>query len=643
MDAWMRHPILGDPSFDTFEKWGPTVHVSQPPYEWAVNGSLFRDPADSAWYYFAGLYPFGYGLDERDGKTDYCDFRIYKSADQGRSWQDLGWGFERGFRFDGYDTAADVHPDVVMAHDPDTKLYWLAYDWATNDLTWATAHHPTERRYDSGAALAYATSPEGPFTRLAKPIFGNYDISRNIGRFSRAYGTTLFKRQTDWLALTLCDSGEYFSWGLIGFTAPSPEGPWSPPVVLLTVDRPEYYPAPVEFHPCFAVGETVYAPATSIALNRNYQTLHAAPLEAAHDPSAWALATDGNAWHGRPLSDEAYGIWGQTYHGFVDDGRTFTVMYPARDERRFGTLSVARRPWDKPHSDGFTFSGHEGKSISPLMRAYQDFTLSARFVFTGTIELAWAYRGIVGAEVVTSGGRPADETLADYLALRLSGGNVQLVSVGRGGDEAVLDSGTYPQTPASDGQAVHVRLRVGNGCVDYEVNGAWRECALPPSKVVAGPLALIAHPFSVMTCDEFRVEGEAIPCVLRHNAVDALLGAGQRSADWTDAASLGLSCVSRKAVVRSPAGGPPASPAVAVYGKWNVIGKSIAIYAPKSPTLGVMRVVIDGQDHALVTLHAVQATPSANVYACDLPPGRHTVSVWAQQGEIALDVLEVAV
>lgn len=53
MNAWLRHPVPGDPSFDTFERLGDAVHVSKPPYEWAVNGSVFCD-FDGTWYYYAG-------------------------------------------------------------------------------------------------------------------------------------------------------------------------------------------------------------------------------------------------------------------------------------------------------------------------------------------------------------------------------------------------------------------------------------------------------------------------------------------------------------------------------------------------------------------------------------------------------------
>lgn len=88
-EAWLRHPVLGDPSFDAFEKVGETVHVSQAPYEWAVNGSIFRDPKTGFWYYYAGLYPYGYV--SPPGKPELLShFIIYRSMDKGESWECLG-------------------------------------------------------------------------------------------------------------------------------------------------------------------------------------------------------------------------------------------------------------------------------------------------------------------------------------------------------------------------------------------------------------------------------------------------------------------------------------------------------------------------------------------------------------------------
>lgn len=45
VDAWLRHPVYGDPSFDAFERLpGNPIHRGAPPFEWPVNGFLFRDP-----------------------------------------------------------------------------------------------------------------------------------------------------------------------------------------------------------------------------------------------------------------------------------------------------------------------------------------------------------------------------------------------------------------------------------------------------------------------------------------------------------------------------------------------------------------------------------------------------------------------
>ena len=622
-NAWLRHPILGDPSFDSFEKLGETVHQSEAPYDWAVNGSLFRDPKDGAWHYLAGLYPYGYAIQDKNK----FDFKIYKSTDSGKSWQALGKGFTDGFYFEGYDAAADSHPDVVMTYDPETDLYWLAYDWLTNETNWQNIYLPSSKNHDSGAALAYAKSPVGPFTRLPAPLFGNCDISRKLGRFIRAYATTVLKRESDWIALILCDAGESFSWGLACMTAAAPEGPWSEPAILLSVDRPDYYPAPVEFYPCFSVDGTVYAPAASVALNRNYQAIFEAPLEETHKPEAWRLADDGNAWHSRPLPDEAYGIWGQTFHGFVHDG-LFTVMYPARDRKGNGTLSVAQRPWAQPHSDGFTFSGHAGKSIAPLMRSYRAFELETEFVFSGTIAFAFDYNGILGPNTPAADATLAPETLSDYKALRLCGELFMLLSVYASGKETVLAKGNYEPR----GKTVNLFLRVEENRIKWALNGESFEITGVPLK--GGPSVLIAHEFSLLTVSSYKIVGKVIPCTLRYNANDALLGAGQNVADWKTSQSAGLDCVSETAWVS-------ATQSNSVYGKWNVTCEDFTVYAAKSPELSKMRVVVDGELIATVDLYAEQAEPSGPVYRGKLPRGRHGIALYPEGGMVVLDILEI--
>jgi len=52
VDQWLlRHPVYGDPSFDSFERQpGNPIHRGKPPFEWRVNGSFFVDPVGGKWH-----------------------------------------------------------------------------------------------------------------------------------------------------------------------------------------------------------------------------------------------------------------------------------------------------------------------------------------------------------------------------------------------------------------------------------------------------------------------------------------------------------------------------------------------------------------------------------------------------------------
>ncbi|MBP1995752.1 hypothetical protein [Paenibacillus eucommiae] len=619
MNAWLRHPVLGDPSFDSFERVGECVHRSEKPYEWAVNGSLFRDPKDGGWYYYAGLYPYGYKLIEEF--SAHCI--VYKSADEGVNWECLGPVFEKGFAFDHHDVASDIVPDAVVTYDEQSDTYWMAYDWCTNNSDWSNAFNPLGTGADSGAALAWAKTPAGPFTRLPAPHISNVELAGDMGRFKRIYASTLLKRKNDWITLALCDSSEYFSWGLACMTAPSPEGPWSRPVIVMSVDRPEYYPAPVEFYPCFAVGDTVYAPATSVAASRNYQAVFSASLEEAHEPEAWSLLFDGNAWHSRPRLDEKYGIWGQTFHGFVHNG-IFNVMYPSKNEDDHGTLFVASRPWEQPFSDGFTLSAHKGKAISPVLAGYVHFSLKADVVLEGTVDFAFDYGGILGPNESKSDAVPHQQSISSYSALRLSDeGSFKLITVDFNGVEFVHAAGSYDKPVTS----IELR-REGSNVIAFlgGIQVAEAEIAVSAAK----PLALIAHEWSNLNCSKFEVTGHAGRYELFYNGFDALLGAGQRIGDWEVTAS---------ELYRSNKGLVGQGRCKA---KWNVIGDGFDIYAPTAPEFGTIKVYVDGELSGHANLYAPEARASAVVHTVGgLTQGRHSVQIEAESGKFVLDIIAV--
>ncbi|MDR1723640.1 MAG: hypothetical protein LBR84_06860 [Tannerella sp.] len=620
--CWLRHPVYGDPSFDAFEKLGDTVHRSAPPYEWAVNGSVFRD-FDGVWYLYAGLY--GEGYISKEGFRS--DFVIYRSKDRGATWEYLGPGFPKGFKFDGHEVAADGHPDVVLFYDKKLKKYLLTYDGSTNNFSWAVAHTGAENM-DSGAALALADSPAGPFTRLKQMFVSNAKYRGLLGRFTRMYFTTVIPRENDYVAFILCDSGDYYSWSLACMTATDIEGPWSEPHLLLSVDSPCYYPAPVEFQPVMEKDGVVYAPATSVAQNRNYQALFSAPLKDAADPAAWKLLCDGGLWHARPLDDEYFGIWGQTFHGFIEpDTKRFIALYPSRNKEGRGTINVAACDSAKPFSDGFTISAHGGASISPLLASYRDFSLEAEFTLTGTAIFAWNYQGVLTPNDATADSTPAQCSLAGFQGLRISGKNWDVRNVAPDGKITVLKAGIATEDIKSfsmSKKSESVTITIGKETVLVTVQ-----------EVENAPIALILEPHTILTCSRFAIEGEARRYTLMYGATEAILGAGQAINREKNGEEVADKWHKKADGIYVGKGNLSA--------KWNFIGDGFTLYAPKSPDLGDMELYLDGRFIRTVRLHAETEIPSAQVLSITgLSQGAHALRVLPRNGgRIAIDRLEV--
>lgn len=230
MNAWLRHPVLGDPSFDTFERLGDTVHRSAPPYEWTVNGSMFRD-FDGAWYCYAGLYPSGY-THERPARA-----RTYRSYDKGLHWEDLGWTLDESFTFQGNEFPTLNGPDVFLVFDKKTGKYLLTYDNSTCNATWEAAHNLRGTNIDSGAALAWSDSPAGPFHRYPTRFLSNRRTPGACGRWTRLYASCVIPREKDYIAFCLADSDQHFAWALAVTTAPPRKDPGACPTSFSVVIR----------------------------------------------------------------------------------------------------------------------------------------------------------------------------------------------------------------------------------------------------------------------------------------------------------------------------------------------------------------------------------------------------------------------
>ncbi|MDQ1256518.1 MAG: hypothetical protein QG656_1114, partial [Candidatus Hydrogenedentes bacterium] len=322
-DDWLRHPVYGDPSFDAFERApGNPILRGAPPLEWPVNGFLFEDPVSGHWFVYVGLYAAGYAMGE--DKKMICT--VYRSKDRGGSWEPLGPIFpDEPFCFTDLPSPVTYAPDVSVVYDG--RKYHLVYDFATAASTWATAMEPSGAA-DNGIGYAWSGRPEGPFNRTPEPVYRTGAHPYYRGKYHRAYAQTLIRRANDWLVLAMMDSGPHFSWAMVGMTAERPEGPYSEPVFLRTVDDEYFHPPLLEFYPAFTYEGYVYAPATSVARNRNFQAVFRAKIEDVMKSEAWEPFQCGSVWHAADVPNEYYGIWGQTFSGFVDGDKILHAMFP---------------------------------------------------------------------------------------------------------------------------------------------------------------------------------------------------------------------------------------------------------------------------------------------------------------------------
>jgi hypothetical protein len=626
-DAWLRHGVLGDPSFDSFQRReGNPIVRGKAPFLWPVNGFLFEDPQSGNWYAYVGNYLLGYDIGP--GKPAGHS-RVQCSTDRGKTWKDLGPIFDNPeFRFQGDSEPSNIDPDAAVVFAD--GRYHLVYDWATDNSNWAEIRNPPKNA-GNGIAYAWSERAEGPYHRAAKPILSTSDMPTLFAqgkKYARPYGPTIVRRKNDWLVLGPCDSADAFAWGLIAVTARDPAGEWSKPELVLSVEDDRFYPATAEPYPMMVYDGYVYAAFASVALNRNFQFVYRAPIEEAHRPEAWKLFQHGTAWHSKPVVCEGEGIWGQTYSGFVDRDGQFQVLFPSREcGTNVGTINLASRPWNRPLGDrGFTISGHGGPSLTLLRYAWRQFHLKTDLMLhSGTARIIWDYQAPLGPDRHAADSVPHPLSLACHQGLELSADAWRVVSVDAAGKVAVLASGSLDA-----GQKRSVEINVGkDGKTDVAIDGKPRWHGDVPGG--AGPIGLLVQPRTNLTVSQFEVDGAFQPATLPWLYIEGLTGAGVTMTDW-DASPSPLYRFGIGAVRNAPGG----------RAKWNFRGRGFQIWSPKGPKFGRYEVVLDGKKVGELDLHADRDQKSEIVYKCvDAGDGYHALVFRSLDGRLVVDSLDV--
>ena len=624
-DAWLRHPILGDPSFDTFERIAEAPIVSgTAPFLWPVNASLLDDPVSGKLYAYVGMYLEGYALNP-EGPTTHCI--IYRSDDRGKSWTRIGPIFDNPeFKFDGDTQHSNIAPDVKVVYSG--GKYHMSYDWCTDNTTWSNASNPSGGA-DSGCGYAWADSPEGPFHRAPKPILRTTDVQKanpTGTRYRRVYATSLIRRKSDWLALIDLDSGSHFAWGQFAVTAKDPMGPWSRPTLIASLEGDQYYPAPVEAFPAFQHEGYVYDPRTSVGMNRNFQILMRAPIEKAEHPEAWSLYQHGSIWHARWRPDEAYGLWGQTLAGTVSTDGTLNVLFPSRTQANgAGVIAGASRPWKKPlRTSGFTLSAHGAATVTAIHAAYADFKLDTRFNLHGSkARFAWGFGGRLGADG-RADGKPDKRGWWNQDALEIGGGKWSVLHVDAEGRETVYTTGALAEHSEHH---VTIERRADSASITVDGMAIWS--GKTPSTAPA-PLALLLAPASNLEVLRFEVAGKPQPAKHLWLASEAISGAGIAEGTYTRAVGADWHAGSG-AVCRSPF----------ERAKWNFRGKGFRLWMPTGLEYGKVTVLLDGVPAGVIDLHA--QTPGASSVVLErsnLAGTYHAVTLKSDNHPLPLDCLE---
>lgn len=604
-EVWFSHPVVGDPSYDAFERdAGNPVYVGSPPYEWPVNGFLFRNPQDGCRYCWVSLYPKGY--------WPAGPAKLLRSKDNGQSWEDLGLRMEGSkdlFDGDGVKPGATLDCTVVM----DNHGCHVVYGWAKPDNS------------DGGLSYAFAKSPEGPFVRDMKPFHAESAQPMLPFGYKRVYAGTLVRRNSDWLVLaSMSPPGNAGGmWAFIAMTASSARGLYSPPVFLRMPQDGRWHPAPMEFFPAFVHEGMVYACLTSVAANRGYQLVLRADIEEAHRPEAWSVWESGSLFHAEPNEWEAHGIWGQSFSGFVGEDDRLHVMYPSRNADGVGTINFASRPWSKPFQNGFWVSAPNGPSLALALRDYRNFRLEAILRAEGDWRLVWNFRGPLGPDRPTADALISPLTWRSMTALSFSQETWELAELEDSGQTSLCARSTLVMPGLVRRIVVEQRQRD----VVVELDGA--TLCRATLTAIGGAVGLVAEKGSYLYVSKLLVEGVSRSGSWFLLPLEGRLGAASIEKAWEHRTTLfryGDGYVGDFEGARA---------------KWNFTGRRVRLWSPRGPSFGEAEVLLDAKPVATLSLTAGQEEPSRVVWESrTLTPGNHALMTVRRSGGLPVDCAE---
>ena len=523
-------------------------------------------------------------------------------------------------------------PDGSSALDPDTGGVHLIWDW-NDDLGGAKVPHAglghsyAPPNYDGSGCLDTGLECPGVFARSAAPLNDAHNNTALDHGFVKLYAGTLFRRQSDWLIVSAIGGG---SWGMQAMCAPSAEGPYSHPNLVLWPQSGVFHPSPTEPYPAFESGGYVYAPFTGLASNREFQVMYRAPLGRATEASAWELVQSGSFLHWEGQSHG--GVWGQTFSAFVDEAASgeMQLMYTAKDAQNVGSVNLAHRQWREPFSHGPWVSAPRHESLALMTKTLGDFELklTVSLPIGGAWALRFNHRAPIGpGQAFPSAAMPIECTGSTILPWCTAAANNTALSFdGSGGwkltqagshDVKTLTSGT---APSAAGTPLRIRLTQHNGHVKIDIDEAAAVSVAIPAAAIGGGLALQVAAGGALHVTEMVVQELEVAVEQRWVA---LLPSEAMANTASNMDKLFRPTTDR--VFRSGAGfvhpggatpwGYEGKQKMEVpMAKFNFIGVSARLWLPTGPNYGLISVSVDGGSARNISLYAPSNRSSSVVW-----------------------------
>ncbi len=615
-NEWSHHFAFGSPSWDSFQRFpNNPVYTGHVGMEWPVNGFLFDDPLSKNWYLYIGEYRRNYAIIQ-DSASKNFNCTIYKSSDRGRSWKKTGDLFPLNMKC--YDSLRIEAPDVMVIFDQ--GKYHMIFDWVSSNSSWT-------KMGQSGIGYAVSDNPEGPFKVSSKPLKINsqYQNAPILNKYWRMYAPMIVRRATDWVILYMMDTAPPRSWALAASTSQHPDGPYSDPVLIKNVEGKINYPPLMEYFPAFTNDGYVYFPATSVAINRNYQLINRVKKEDITVPEKWEVFSAGSFWHSTTAPNEYAGIWGQTVTGFVDENDTLVLMYPSKTKENFGTINLAKTSFSHLNNEsGFTLSACENSSFTWIKKGINPEKIISDFDLTGTMHIVWDFHKPI--EIMDGWGKHSFyENKGDFKEIEISGNHWKLKYV-RDTMVQILDSGKV-QNPI---QPIN-HLEIIKQTNSYRISVNNQEYVTEKLCSDPGVIGIILDQHSTLKMKTFKVSGKQNKGRLFYGYYEALLNSGNQDKDWE---------FINDPMFRSGKGA--VSKLKSACAKWNFEGTGFKLWLPKGPKFGTVLISIDGLLAKRVNLKTSSFSKSTVVFQSkSLTPGAHAIHIESQDGNLPVDCLEV--